>query len=283
MRFAAEPSGQSPLLAPRKHASARDAVSPGLAIQQPPASRCEVWRRRRLPASFCNSCLRFQAAADGSVPRESIRDDVQLSDPDAFYGMKHALCLNAANHDAARGVGQLLCWSCRVPLSASAAAEEERCAARIKQEDDVLFGTDDMRVERSAQASIHRGVSVHWLIHFTNAHDCWSWPTWRVVENIIKVMLSHFSARCCRPSPVACAAIHGACALPLRPPALHRRRSKSRSGRHLHIPLLGRHVGRSRRRRRQFRRRIRRHAARVVRRLRCETVGGFGHLRHGVC
>jgi hypothetical protein len=112
---------------------------------------------------------------------------VQLSDPDAFYGMKHALCLNAANHDAARGVSQPLCWSCRVPLSASAAAEEERCAARIKQEDDVLFGTDDMRVERSAQASIHRGVSVHWLIHFTNAHDCWSWPTWRVVENIIKV------------------------------------------------------------------------------------------------
>lgn len=138
---------------------------------------------------------------------------MQLSDPDAFFGMKHALCLNAANHDAARGVSQALCWSCRVPLSASAAAEEERCAARIKQEDDALFGTDDMRVERSARASLHRGVSAHWLVHFTNAHDCWSWPTWRVVENIIKVVLSASArgAAIPHPSPAQPSTAHARC------------------------------------------------------------------------
>ena len=110
------------------------------------------------------------------------------SDAAAFYGMKDALCMNAMNHDASRSNSQSLCWSCRVPLSNRAAAEEALYANCIKQEDDLLFGTDaTSRVERSAQASMDRGVCVRWLVHFTNAHDCWSWPTWRVVENIIKV------------------------------------------------------------------------------------------------
>ena len=152
-------------------------------------------------------CLaaRYQAAVDGSVPRESISDDLKLCDADTFYGMKDALCLNSMNHDAARRSSQPLCWSCRVPLSDRAAADEAAHALRIKEEDDLLFGTDALRVERSARASIERGVSVRWLVHFTNAHDCWAWPTWRVVENIIKVtlylleftVLLFFSHICC--------------------------------------------------------------------------------------
>jgi len=30
------------------------------------------------------------------------------------------------------------------------------------------------------------GVSIEWLLAFTFAHDCWTWPTWRVVCDIIK-------------------------------------------------------------------------------------------------
>jgi hypothetical protein len=135
---------------------------------------------------------RYQAATDGSVPREAINDDLKLSDPDTFYGMKDALCMNSVNHDAARGSTQPLCWSCRVPLSDRAAAEEAHYALQIKEEDDLLFGTDASRIERSARASMERGVCARWLVHFTNAHDCWCWPTWRVVENIIKVALPIF-------------------------------------------------------------------------------------------
>lgn len=133
---------------------------------------------------------RYQAAVDGSVPREAISDDLKLSDPDTFHGMKDALCMNSMNHDSARRITQPLCWSCRVPLSDTAAAEEARYALQIKEEDDMLFGTDASRVERSARASMERGVCARWLVHFTNAHDCWCWPTWRVVENIIKVPAS---------------------------------------------------------------------------------------------
>ena len=29
-------------------------------------------------------------------------------------------------------------------------------------------------------------VTIGWLIEFTNDHDCWEWPTWRVVRDIVK-------------------------------------------------------------------------------------------------
>jgi hypothetical protein len=109
--------------------------------------------------------------------------------------MKDALCLNAHNHNAAanNASASALCWACRVPLSDAAAAEEARYAERIKQEDDACFGTDASRVGLSAAASVNRGVCARWLVHFTNVHDCWSWPTWRVVENIIKVNTISFT------------------------------------------------------------------------------------------
>ncbi len=138
------------------------------------------------PACFAG---RFQAAADGSTPRDFISEELKINDPDSYYGMKDLLCSNTVNHDTARLNTGSLCWSCRVPLSAEAAAAEALHASRIKLEDDTLFGTDAERVECSARSSIERGVCVRWLVHFTHAHGCWSWPTWRVVENIIKVPL----------------------------------------------------------------------------------------------
>jgi hypothetical protein len=58
------------------------------------------------------------------MPLSSISEDLKLSDPDAYYGMKDALCINAINHDASRQNAGSQCWSCRVPLSTEAAAAE---------------------------------------------------------------------------------------------------------------------------------------------------------------
>ena len=150
---------------------------------------CNSIPQALLSSGGASFTARYRAAADGFTPREAISDDLKASDAGTFYGMKHALCMNSMNHDAAPSNGQSLCWSCRVPLSDRAAAEEVLHASRIQQEDDLLFGTEAAsRIERSARASIQRGVCVRWLVHFTDAHDCWSWPTWRVVENIIKVI-----------------------------------------------------------------------------------------------
>ena len=39
------------------------------------------------------------------------------------------------------------------------------------------------------------GVRVDWLLAFTFAHDCWSWPTWRVVCDVVRPATA---ARRCR-------------------------------------------------------------------------------------
>ena len=30
--------------------------------------------------------------------------------------------------------------------------------------------------------ALNRGVRIDWLLSFTMLHDCWSWPTWLVVQ-----------------------------------------------------------------------------------------------------
>ncbi|KAK3253239.1 hypothetical protein CYMTET_37502 [Cymbomonas tetramitiformis] len=39
-----------------------------------------------------------------------------------------------------------------------------------------------------------RGVTVKWLVDFTTEHRCWTWPTWKVVRDIVKPMTAR--ARC---------------------------------------------------------------------------------------
>eukprot|EP00615_Pteridomonas_danica_P006120 CAMPEP_0114340302 /NCGR_PEP_ID=MMETSP0101-20121206/8292_1 /TAXON_ID=38822 ORGANISM="Pteridomonas danica, Strain PT" /NCGR_SAMPLE_ID=MMETSP0101 /ASSEMBLY_ACC=CAM_ASM_000211 /LENGTH=697 /DNA_ID=CAMNT_0001473531 /DNA_START=215 /DNA_END=2308 /DNA_ORIENTATION=- len=46
---------------------------------------------------------------------------------------------------------------------------------------------EDFAAENSvSDAAIRRGVRVDWLVSFTNEHDCWDWPTYRVVRDIVK-------------------------------------------------------------------------------------------------
>ena len=47
----------------------------------------------------------------------------------------------------------------------------------------------------SAEASHARGVTIEYLISFTNEHDCWNWPTSQVVSEKIKPMTAEAQCR----------------------------------------------------------------------------------------
>jgi ankyrin repeat protein len=72
------------------------------------------------------------------------------------------------------------CYGCRKPVQIS--------SERIQLENAAIAAVreEDLR-EGAGAASLHaRGVTVEYLNRFTDAHDCWEWPTWRVVRDIIK-------------------------------------------------------------------------------------------------
>lgn len=56
----------------------------------------------------------------------------------------------------------------------------------IKAEDLAAFGTLEPGSDASAEASVNRGVTIGFLIDFTNKHACWEYPTWKVVRDIIQ-------------------------------------------------------------------------------------------------
>lgn len=151
--------------------------------------------------------LRHQTCQNGSTLKESLL----ASTGGAFYvdkhaavdGLKSCLCINAASHappvrepsldsslTSANVMEQQTCWSCKASLSDAGCAREDSAKMRIQQEDEASYGADIMSnettYERASIAAFHRGVCVKWLETFTNMHDCWDWPTWRVVQNIIK-------------------------------------------------------------------------------------------------
>ena len=66
------------------------------------------------------------------------------------------------------------------------AAEEER-KALVEEEDGAAAGDGATAGGDGHAERLHGwGVSVQFLVAFTFAHDCWDWPTWRVVRDIIK-------------------------------------------------------------------------------------------------
>ena len=72
-------------------------------------------------------------------------------------------------------------------------ATERHKAREIHREDHATCG--DGGKDESHAALVHRcGVSIEWLVNFTQHHDCWDWPTWKVNRCIIKPATQH--ARC---------------------------------------------------------------------------------------
>lgn len=63
---------------------------------------------------------------------------------------------------------------------------EQEWLAKILAEDEAAFGTNQADSDASAEASHKRGVTIGFLIDFTNKHNCWDWPTWKVVRDVVK-------------------------------------------------------------------------------------------------
>ena len=64
--------------------------------------------------------------------------------------------------------------------------QEEEWLRKVQAQDLAAFGTNEPDSDASALASHRRAVTIRWLREFTDKHKCWDWPTWAVVELIIK-------------------------------------------------------------------------------------------------
>ena len=71
-------------------------------------------------------------------------------------------------------------------LSPEEAAAERKVKAVVEAEDYAAFDTIQPDSEASAAASHARGVTIEFLVNWTNEHKCWDIPTWQVVRDIIK-------------------------------------------------------------------------------------------------
>ena len=74
----------------------------------------------------------------------------------------------------------------RRALPAALAAAENAAKAAVEAQDRAAFGTNTPGSDAAAAFSWACAVTIGWLIAFTNEHDCWEWPTWRVVRDIVK-------------------------------------------------------------------------------------------------
>ena len=71
-------------------------------------------------------------------------------------------------------------------LPAALVAAEAAAKAAVEAQDLAAFGTTAPGSDDAAAYSWACAVTIGWLIKFTNDHDCWEWPTWRVVRDIVK-------------------------------------------------------------------------------------------------
>jgi hypothetical protein len=152
-----------------------------------------------------------ETAVEILLARES--QDVYQQDPRRLSEMKDLLCLNAFAHalfddslsNNIRACGATsaheCCWRCRAPLKSERMEIEKFEMERTLREDESLFGggiesdPPNETFENASLAAFNRGVDIRWLELFTNFHNCWSWPTWRVVQNIIKPATAHSRVR----------------------------------------------------------------------------------------
>jgi len=65
-------------------------------------------------------------------------------------------------------------------------------------EDFAAFGTNEAGSDRAVTASYERGVTIEFLLEFTRTHDCWHFPTWKVVQDILRPATLATRQRCVR-------------------------------------------------------------------------------------
>ena len=64
--------------------------------------------------------------------------------------------------------------------------DEDERRRLVEAEDIARFGSGETRIKAAAELSAQLGVTTRWLIDFTEEHGCWDWPTWQVVECVVR-------------------------------------------------------------------------------------------------
>ena len=96
-------------------------------------------------------------------------------------------------------------------LPAALVAAEAAAKAAVEAQDLAAFGTAAPGSDDAAAYSWACAVTIGWLIEFTEAHDCWEWPTSRVVRDIVKPETAELRCRYADlPSVRATGAVGGA-------------------------------------------------------------------------
>ena len=135
--------------------------------------------------------------------------DIYQQDPKRLSQMKNLLCINSFAHatfsssnlSTNTSNAHERCWRCKAFIKRDRAELERFDMNRTLQEDESLFGRDicsnppNEAFENASLAALNRGVDIKWLEKFTDYHNCWAWPTWRVVQNIIKPATAHSRVR----------------------------------------------------------------------------------------
>ena len=68
-----------------------------------------------------------------------------------------------------------------------AVVEAERAAlAAVQAQNVALLGTNEPDSDAAAEYSHGCGVTIGFIREFTDTYDCWNWPTWRVMRDIVK-------------------------------------------------------------------------------------------------
>lgn len=154
--------------------------------------------------------FRHQSNDTGATMKETICGygaKADSSETKYVNELKNLFCVNSQSHEkndsnlpgSVKPAAATPCWSCGVPLHEAAVAINTEETNRCLKEDEELFGLDiannPTTYEKASLAALHRGVCTRWLESFTDMHNCWNWPTWRVVENIIRPATAHSRVR----------------------------------------------------------------------------------------
>ena len=156
---------------------------------------------------------KHQSDCLGITPKDALltKEAGGVGDMRVLHKLKNLLCINAMQHESYMHAATsspppssttpiTLCWSCKAPLDSLFQSIDNSEMRRCLLEDQELFGLDILdeaseTYRRASLAAFTRGVCIKWLESFTNFHDCWKWPTWRVVANIIKPATAHSRCR----------------------------------------------------------------------------------------
>ena len=96
-------------------------------------------------------------------------------------------------HDRSSAWNPGVCSDCKAELSQARVDKETRTAQRLREEDRAKAKA----IVQSHHRRIHAlAIRVDVLLKFAYAHDCWDWPTWKVVRDIIVPATGAGDRRC---------------------------------------------------------------------------------------